>query len=98
MLSELKVAYPIQGEVTLDMITRLPGLVAVSTSDLSAEESDLIARKMREATSGALVQLKQMRITEGQSLFADMDRRLSSIGRHLKTILAHTKDCFEHYR
>src|SRR5438094_8376894 len=64
MLSVLKAAYPIQGEVTLDMITRLPGLVAVSTSDLSAEESDLIARKIDEATSGALVQLKQMRITE----------------------------------
>jgi len=98
MLSGLKAAYPIQGEVTLDMITRLPGLVAVSTSDLSAEESDLIARKIGEATSAALVQLKQMRITEGQSLVADIDRRLSSIERHLQTILAHSKDFVEHYR
>jgi len=36
MLSELKAAYPIQGDVTLDMISRLPGLVAIPNSDLSA--------------------------------------------------------------
>ena len=98
MLSELKAAYPIQGDVTLEMITRLPGLVAISTSDLSAEENDLIAQKIGEATSAALVQLKQMRITEGQSLVGDMDRRLSSIDRHLQTILARSKDFVEHYR
>ena len=98
MLSELKAAYPIQGEVTLDMITRLPGLVAISTSDLSAEENELIAQKIGEATSAALVQLKQMRITEGQSLVQDIDRRISSIDRHLQTILAHSKDFIEHYR
>jgi len=98
MLSGLKAAYPIQGEVTLDMITRLPGLVAISTSDLSAEENHLIAQKIGEATSAALVQLKQMRITEGQSLVEDIDRRLSSIDRHLQTILIHSKDFVEHYR
>ncbi|PYS09341.1 MAG: YicC family protein [Acidobacteria bacterium] len=98
MLSELKAAFPIQGEVTLDMITRLPGLVAISTSDLSAEENELIAQKIGEATSAALVQLKQMRIKEGQSLVADIDRRISSIDRHLQTILAHSKDFIEHYR
>src|SRR5262249_48519475 len=98
MLSDLKKAYPIQGEVTLDMITRLPGLVTVSTSDLSAEENDLISQKISEATSAALSQLKQMRITEGRSLIEDIDRRLTSIDRHLQTILAHSKEFVEHYR
>ena len=98
MLSELKAAYPIQGDVTLDMISRLPGLVAISNSDLSAAENDLIGQKIAEATSVALLQLKQMRITEGQSLVEDIDRRLSSIDRHLQTILAHSKDFVEHYR
>ncbi|OLE88645.1 MAG: YicC family protein [Acidobacteria bacterium 13_1_20CM_2_55_15] len=98
MLSELKAAYPIQGEVTLDMLTRLPGLIGVPATDLSAEENDLIAQTIREATSTALAQLKQMRIAEGQSLIKDIDRRLSSIHRHLETILAHSKDFIEHYR
>ena len=57
------------------MITRLPGLVTVSSSDLSTEELDLIGAKLGEATDVALAQLRQMRMTEGQSLMADIDRR-----------------------
>ena len=98
MLTGLKKAYPIQGDVTLEMITRLPGLVTVSTSDLSQEEQSLIGQKLGEAADIAMAQLKQMRITEGQSLMADIDRRLASIDRHLQTILAHAKDFVEHYR
>jgi uncharacterized protein (TIGR00255 family) len=98
MISGLKRAFPIQGELTLEMITRLPGLVTVSTSDLSKSELDLLGEKIGEATSAALQQLKQMRITEGQSLMADIDARLANIDRHLQTILAHAKDFVEHYR
>jgi uncharacterized protein (TIGR00255 family) len=98
MLSALKKSHPIQGDITLEMITRLPGLVTVSTSDLSAEEQKAISEKMGEATDIALRQLKQMRITEGQSLLADIDRRLSAIDRHLQTILDHAQDFVEHYR
>jgi uncharacterized protein (TIGR00255 family) len=98
MISGLKRAFPIQGELTLEMITRLPGLVTVSTSDLSKSELDLLAEKIGEATNTALQQLKQMRTTEGQSLMADIDGRLANIDRHLQTILAHAKDFVEHYR
>jgi uncharacterized protein (TIGR00255 family) len=75
VMSELKSKYAVQGEPTLEMITRLPGLVTVSTSDLSKEELDLMAQKVAEATDVAIGQLKQMRTTEGQSLIADVDRR-----------------------
>jgi len=98
MLGGLKGSYAIQGDVTLEMITRLPGLVTISTSDLSAEEQDLIGRKLGEAADTALAQLKQMRITEGQSLMADIDRRLAAIDRHLQTIVAHANGFVEHYR
>jgi uncharacterized protein (TIGR00255 family) len=98
MIAGLKTAYPISGELTLEMITRLPGLVTVSTSDLSAEELDLIGRKLGEATDIAIKQLKQMRITEGQSLMADIDGRVAKIDGYLQTILAHAKDFVEHYR
>jgi uncharacterized protein (TIGR00255 family) len=80
------------------MITRLPGLVTISTSDLSKEEFDLIAEKIGEASEVAMAQLKQMRITEGQSLMADIDGRLANIGRHLQTILSQSKLFVEHYR
>ena len=98
MMSGLKSAYPIQGDLTLEMITRLPGLVTISTSDLSPEEVALIGQKIGEAAGVALAQLKQMRTTEGQSLMEDMDRRLAIIDGHLQTILAHAKDFVEHYR
>ena len=98
MMSGLKTTYPLQGDLTLEMITRLPGLVTISSSDLAAEEVELIGAKLGEATDLALVQLRQMRITEGESLLADIDRRLTKIDSHLKTILAHAKDFVEHYR
>jgi uncharacterized protein (TIGR00255 family) len=98
MMSGLKRSYPLQGELTLEMITRLPGLVTISTSDLSKEEFDLIGKKIGEATDVAMAQLKQMRITEGQSLMADIDGRVANIDRHLQTILSQSKLFVEHYR
>jgi uncharacterized protein (TIGR00255 family) len=98
MMSGLKTEYPIQGDLTLDLVTRLPGLVTISSSDLSKEELDLIGEKIGEATGIAVEQLKQMRITEGRSLMADIDSRIANIDRHLQTILAHSKDFVEHYR
>src|SRR5262245_49301032 len=62
MMSELKESYPVQGDMTLEMITRLPGLVTISGSDLSSQELALIGEKIREASDKALDQLKQMRI------------------------------------
>ena len=98
MMSELKNTYGVHGDLTLEMITRLPGLVTVSSSDLSKEELDLIGQKLAEATDTALAQLRQMRITEGQSLLADVEGRITNVDRHLQTILAHAKDFVEHYR
>jgi len=98
LMIELKNKYGIQGDLTLDMMTKLPGLVSVSTADLSEDEIRLIEQKVGEATDKAAVQLRQMRITEGQSLMNDIDRRIASIGRHLDTILAGANTFVEHYR
>lgn len=98
MISGLKTEHSIQGDLTLDMVTRLPGLVTISSSDLSKEELELIGAKIGEATDIAVEQLRQMRITEGHSLMADIDSRSANIDRHLQTILAHSKDFVEHYR
>src|SRR5206468_11189299 len=98
MMSGLKNAYPIQGDLTLEMITRLPGLVTLSASDLSSEEIAHIGQKLEQATDRAVTQLRQMRLTEGQSLMEDIDRRTANIGRHLETILSGAKDFVEYYR
>ena len=98
MIASLKRNYPIQGELTLEMVTRLPGLVTVSTSDLSPQEVDLISQKLGEATDMAISQLREMRTTEGRSLIADIDVRVANIDRHLQTILAHAKEFVEFYR
>jgi uncharacterized protein (TIGR00255 family) len=98
LLTELKNTYGIQGDFTLEMMTKLPGLVTVSSSDLSEQEIRLIEQKVGEATDNAAAQLRQMRITEGQSLMNDIDRRIDAIGRHLETILAGADTFVEHYR
>src|SRR2546421_11770783 len=53
LMLELKNAYPIQGDLTLDMVARLPNLVTISTSDMSQDEIDLIGKKVGEATDKA---------------------------------------------
>lgn len=98
MTSDLKKEFPVQGDLTLEMLTRLPGLVSVSAIDLTPEEQDLIVRKLGEATDGALAQLRQMRLAEGRSLTEDIDRRIENIRRHLATILAGADRFVEHYR
>ncbi len=98
MLADLKKRYPLEGTLTLEMLSKLPGLVTVSTGDLAPEELELISRKIGEATDAAAAQLRNMRIIEGQALTNDLDGRIAIIRRHLETILAGAKDFVEHYR
>lgn len=98
MMADLKSRYALQGDVSLEMVTRLPGLVSVSSSDLSSDELELIGAKLGEAADTAIAQVREMRTIEGQSLLADVERRLSEIDVRLKTILAHAKDFVDHYR
>jgi uncharacterized protein (TIGR00255 family) len=98
MISDLKKIYPLQGDLTLEMLSKLPALVSVSTSDLTAEEIELIGSRIGEATDAAAAQLRNMRIAEGQALTEDLDHRIANIRRHLETILSGAKDFVDHYR
>src|SRR5215510_4549116 len=49
LMNELKKTYPIQGDITLEMVTKLPNLVSVSTSDMTEDEIKLIEFKIGEA-------------------------------------------------
>src|SRR5262245_29128153 len=75
LMQRLKTEFPIQGELTMDMLAKIPGLITVSGTDLKPEEQDLIGQKLDEATDLAIAQLSAMRVVEGQSLLADIDGR-----------------------
>jgi uncharacterized protein (TIGR00255 family) len=95
---QLKREFPIQGDITLEMLARLPGLIAVSGTDLNSEEMDLISRKLGEAADAAIQKLREMRAVEGRSLMEDIDGRIVVIRRHLETIRGGARAFVEHYR
>jgi uncharacterized protein (TIGR00255 family) len=98
LMSTLKSDFPIQGDLTMDMLSRVPGLIAVTGSDLQPAELELIGKKLDEAAGEAVRKLTEMRILEGNSLMEDIDRRLGVIARHLVTILSGAQDFVSHYR
>jgi uncharacterized protein (TIGR00255 family) len=98
LMNLLKGEFPIQGELTMDMISRVPGLISVSGTDLLPAEVEMIGKKLDEAAGEAVRKLAEMRVIEGKSLMADIDRRLAVIAGHLKTILAGAQDFVDHYR
>ena len=98
VLDQLKRQFPIQGDLTLDMLARLPGLITAAGADLKPEEQELIGQKLDEATDAAVRQLSAMRVIEGQSLMEDIGRRLSAISGHLDMILAGAREFIDHYR
>ena len=98
LMSTLKSDFPIQGDLTMDMLSRVPGLIAVTGSDLQPAELELIGKKLDEAAGEAVRKLTEMRILEGNSLMEDIDRRLGVIARHLVTILSGAQDFVNHYR
>jgi len=98
LMNSLKGEFPIQGELTMDMLSRVPGLISVSGTDLLPAEMEMIGRKLDEAAGEAVRKLAEMRVIEGKSLMTDIERRLAIISGHLKTILAGAHDFVDHYR
>jgi uncharacterized protein (TIGR00255 family) len=98
LVSRLKNDYPIDGGLSMEMISRLPGAVTVLGADLTAADLAQIGSKVDEAAGESIRKLAEMRVTEGKSLMRDVESRIDSIGRHLETILAKANDFVVHYR
>jgi uncharacterized protein (TIGR00255 family) len=94
----LKRQFPIEGTLTMDVLSRIPGLITVSDSDLTSQELALIGAAIDGAAAKACQKLAEMRELEGQALMRDIDARLASTGRHVETIAAGAQDFVEHYR
>lgn len=94
----LKAALSLEGNVTVDMISRIPGLVTVSGSDLTTDELQRIEAALKRAADAALNKLAEMRAAEGHTLTTDMRQRLAVIRSHRETILSGANGFVDYYR
>lgn len=94
----LKAALSLEGNVTVDMISRIPGLVTVSGSDLTTDELQRIEAALKQAADAALNKLAEMRAAEGHTLTTDMRQRLAVIRSHRETILSGANGFVDYYR
>jgi uncharacterized protein (TIGR00255 family) len=94
----LKKHFAVEGGLSMEMLSKIPGLISISDSDLTAEELSRIGTALDAALTEACRKLADMRATEGKALMKDIDSRLASITRHLATITAGAHGFVEHYR
>jgi uncharacterized protein (TIGR00255 family) len=90
--------FSIRGGLTLDMLSKVPGLITIADSDLAPDELAQISAAIDGSTTEACRKLAEMRALEGQALMRDIDGRLKSIAGHLGTIGAGADGFVEHYR
>ena len=85
-LGELKQEFGLEGEVSLELIAKLPGAMQVSQDSNRLDEA-LVAAVVA-AVSQALVALTEMRLIEGQELASEINSRLDIIEKQLPSIEA----------
>jgi uncharacterized protein (TIGR00255 family) len=82
-LRGLKDRFGLGGEVDLQLLSSLPGLLAISEEKEDIEE---IWQVLSDGLAQALGELHRMRVEEGKSLVSDMNRRIDSIEGYLRTV------------
>ena len=98
LMDELRAKHPIEGGLTLESISKLPGAITVSNENLTAEEMSKVSGHLEEATLAALQQVKEMRMKEGASLLRDLDNRIGKIRTNLETIENGADALLQHHR
>lgn len=76
-LSALKEEFALQGEPSLELVARLPGVMQAASQ--GADLDPAVVAAVQGAVCAALDQLVAMREVEGAELAAEMSRRLSTI-------------------
>lgn len=85
-IGELKQEFGLEGEISLELIAKLPGAMQVSQDSGRLDEA--LVSAVVAAVSQALVALTEMRLIEGQELAAEINSRLSIIEQQLPSIEA----------
>ncbi|HYP25794.1 MAG TPA: YicC/YloC family endoribonuclease [Blastocatellia bacterium] len=88
-LNKLKSDFDLSGEMSLELVAKLPGALQVSQNFGQLDEA--LTAGVVEAVSQALVTLTEMRIVEGQGLVSDMTARLDTIEKQLPPIESEAK-------
>lgn len=83
-IEELKKEFGLEGEISLELIAKLPGAMQVSQDSGRLDEA-LVAAVVA-AVSQALVALTEMRLIEGQELGVEINSRLDNIEKQLPSI------------
>jgi uncharacterized protein (TIGR00255 family) len=83
-INKLKSDFNLSGEMSLELVAKLPGALQVSQNFGQLDEA--LTAGVIEAVSQALVTLTEMRIVEGHGLVSDMTSRLDTIEMQLPSI------------
>ncbi|NLI98481.1 YicC family protein [bacterium] len=83
ILRELKKKMPVSGELSPEILFRLPGLIKEKPRDVDPSK---IWKSVETLTRKALMDLVKMRKSEGRNLEADLKKRLSAIMKNLAAI------------
>ncbi len=83
-IEELKKEFGLEGDISLELIAKLPGAMQVSQDSGRLDEALVTA--VVAAVSQALVALTEMRLIEGQELASEINLRLDNIEKQLPNI------------
>lgn len=83
-LNHLKSDFGLEGNLSLELVAKLPGALQISQTTGSLDEA--LVAGIVEAISHSLIALSEMRIVEGQGLAAEINSRLDTIEKQLPDI------------
>ncbi|HKY03840.1 MAG TPA: YicC/YloC family endoribonuclease [Blastocatellia bacterium] len=83
-LNNLKSDFGLEGNLSLELVAKLPGALQISQTAGSLDEA--LVAGIVEAISHSLIALSEMRIVEGQGLAAEINSRLDMIEKQLPEI------------
>jgi uncharacterized protein (TIGR00255 family) len=94
-LSEVKEYLSLDGPVSLDTVTALPGVINLEEPKADADE---IWQALQQVLEMAVDQLMEMRKTEGAAILDDLSNRLETMSQLVDRINTCSPDMIEKYR
>lgn len=93
-MKKMQDEFSLMGEPDLNVIARLPNVIAPARTELGEDFTDAVGR----ALDAALDDLEKMREKEGGMLSAELETRLGNIGSRIPPIAAEAENVTEEYR
>jgi uncharacterized protein (TIGR00255 family) len=93
-MKKMQDEFSLTGEPDLNVIARLPNVIAPERTELDTEFTDAVGK----ALDAALDDLEKMREKEGEMLFAELETRLGNIESRMPPIAAEADGVAEEYR